>query len=78
LRELIRSNDAVLLSYAEMLLRQRGIGHFLADYNMSVVEGSLGILARRLLVEDDRYEEAKRLLGEAGLAGELRPAANGW
>jgi len=73
LRELIRSNDAVLLSYAEALLRERGIGHFLADYNMSVLEGSLGVLARRLLVDDDRYDEALRLLRDAGLAGELRP-----
>ncbi len=73
MRELIRSNDAVLLSYAEALLRERGIGHFLADYNMSVLEGSLGVLARRLLVDDDRYDEALRLLRDAGLAGELRP-----
>ena len=74
MRELIRSNDVVLLSFAETLLRERGIGHFLADYNMSVVEGSLGVLARRLLVDEDRFEEARRLLCDAGLADELRPA----
>lgn len=73
MRELIRSNDAVLLNYAETLLRERGIGHFLADYNMSVVEGSIGILARRLLVDEDRFEEARNLLCDAGLADELRP-----
>jgi hypothetical protein len=75
LRELIRSNNAVLLNYAETLLRERGIGHFLADYNMSVLEGSIGVLARRLLVDDERFEEARILMRDAGLADELRPAS---
>jgi tRNA1(Val) A37 N6-methylase TrmN6 len=38
---------------------------------MSVLEGSLGILPRRILVDDERHDEARRLLEDAGLAHEL-------
>jgi len=70
--ELIRTNDAVLISFVESLLRDAGISVLVADQNMSVVEGSVGILARRILVGEDDVEEARRLLGDAGIADELR------
>jgi hypothetical protein len=40
---------------------------------MSVLEGSLGILPRRVLVPDDEVTRARQLLHDAGLAHELRP-----
>ena len=42
MRELLRSNDAVLISFAQSVLRQAGIDSFVADQHMSVVEGSIG------------------------------------
>jgi hypothetical protein len=39
---------------------------------MSIIEGSLGILPRRILVHEDDAEEARALLSEAGLSHELR------
>jgi len=45
------------------------------DQNMSVLEGSLGILPRRVLVADEYFSAARRLLTDAGLAHELRPDA---
>jgi Putative prokaryotic signal transducing protein len=71
-RELLRTNDAVLLSFVEALLRERRIGHVVFDANMSVLEGSLGILPRRVLVENDGYRQAVRILVEAGLDSELK------
>lgn len=65
--EIMRTNNYVELSLAQSLLREAGIGHFVADQNMSVMEGSLGILPRRLMVDSDRSEEARALLREAGL-----------
>ncbi|HEV7433720.1 MAG TPA: DUF2007 domain-containing protein [Pseudorhizobium sp.] len=72
MQEIIRTNDAVLLSFAESLMRDAGIHCMIADQTMSVLEGSLGLLPRRLLVEDDRAEEARRIFNDAGLASELR------
>jgi len=65
--ELFRSNDPVLLSFAGSLMRDSGIAHFVADENMSVVEGSLGILPRRFMVDEDSLEQARRLLADAGI-----------
>lgn len=75
MRELIRTNDAVLLSFAESLMKDAGIHCMTADQGMSILEGSLGLLPRRFLVEDDRSEQARRILIDAGLADELRDEA---
>jgi hypothetical protein len=72
--ELLRTNDLVLISAVEALLSENGIDVFVADQFASAVEGSLGFLPRRILVDSDEVDRAGRLLGEAGLAGELRDA----
>ena len=75
MHELVRTNNAVLISAIEALLKEAGIPHVVLDQNMSVVEGSLGILPRRVMVASDHAEEARGLLTSAGLGGELRPDA---
>lgn len=72
MRELIRTNDPVVLSFAETLLRDAGITTVVADQNMSIMEGSIGILPRRLLVAEDDFQAASRLLREAELDGWLK------
>lgn len=69
--ELIRTNDAVILSFAESLMKDAGILCMIADESMSILEGSLGLLPRRFLVEEQRVTEARYLLIEAGLDAEL-------
>jgi tRNA1(Val) A37 N6-methylase TrmN6 len=73
LRELVRTNNAVLITAIEALLKSAGIPHVVLDRHMSVLEGSLGILPRRILVDDDHQDLARQLLEDAGLAHELRP-----
>lgn len=73
MREIVRTNDAVLISTIEALLKSADIPHVVLDQNMSVLEGSLGILPRRVLVPEDRALDARQLLQEAGLSHELRP-----
>jgi hypothetical protein len=73
LRELVRTNDAVVLSAIEALLKSARIAHLIADQNMSILEGSIGIFPRRILVEEDEFAAARRLLAEAGFGHELRP-----
>jgi len=70
--EIMRTNDPVVISFVESLLRDSGIAHFIADSNMSVVEGSLGVLARRVMVDSEREREARQLLKDAGVEQELR------
>ncbi len=72
MRELVRTNDAVVLSAIEALLKSADIAHLIVDQNMSVLEGSIGIFPRRILVDDDELAAARRLLTEAGFGNELR------
>jgi len=75
MREIVRTNDAVLVSAIGALLDGARIRHMVLDQNMSVLEGSLGVLPRRILVSDEHERSARRLLQEAGLGHELRPEA---
>ena len=70
--ELLRTNDLVLLSLIEALFTQGRIAYLVADQHMSVMEGSLGFLQRRVLVDQDQLAQARRLLREAGLEAELK------
>ena len=73
MHELVRTNDPVLITAIEALLNGARIPHVVLDRNMSVLEGSIGMLPRRILVEECCSAEARRLLVEAGLGHELRP-----
>jgi Putative prokaryotic signal transducing protein len=67
MKELLRSNDAVLLSYVSALLEEGCIDFMVADLNMSVLEGSIGALPRRVLVENNKIMQARNILTEAGI-----------
>jgi hypothetical protein len=71
--ELLRTNDAVLISAVEALLGGARIECMVADKYMSVLEGSLGILPRRVLVADDDVARARKVLSDAGLGHALTP-----
>lgn len=71
MKELLRTNDIVLVSYIEVLLREQGIEPIVLDTNASVLEGSIGILPRRIAVIDDDYNKARTALHMAGLKDEL-------
>jgi hypothetical protein len=73
MRELVRTNDAVLISAIDALLKGANIPHMVLDQNMSVLEGSIGILPRRILVSQSSIDDARALLEDAGLGHELRP-----
>ncbi|MEM7268453.1 MAG: DUF2007 domain-containing protein [Pseudomonadota bacterium] len=50
MEELLRTNDPTVLSFAEALLRAEDIDCFVLDVHMSVLDGSIGILPRRMMV----------------------------
>lgn len=67
MRELIVTNDLVLISYVEALLADQGIEAIVFDRNMSLMEGSIGAFPRRLVVDGDVWNKASRILRDAGL-----------
>lgn len=75
--ELVRTNNAVLITAIEALLNGADIPHMVLDRHMSVLEGSLGMLPRRIVVDGDHWEAARQVLTDAGLAHELRPVSSG-
>ena len=71
MKELIRTNDLVLISFLEATLKGVGIPVIILDANTSIIEGSVGAIPRRIVVEDGSLSAARRALIEAGLADEL-------
>ena len=67
MKELFRSNDPVRISAAQSLLSAEGIETFQIDRHMSVLEGSIGILAQRIMVADRDEFMARAILRDAGL-----------
>lgn len=64
MKELIRTNDPVLLSYLEHMLGQADIGFVVLDLYASSVEGSLGMLPRRIMVIEEGFEAARQILDD--------------
>ena len=71
--ELLRTNDPVLLSFVEAILMGADVDFLVADRHMSVLEGSLGFIRRRILVAEADAARAREALDEAGLGAELSP-----
>jgi Putative prokaryotic signal transducing protein len=64
-KEILRTNDAVLLSWVEAVLADAGIDAVIFDAHTSILEGSISAIPRRLMVADDDQEAALRLLDAA-------------
>jgi tRNA1(Val) A37 N6-methylase TrmN6 len=76
-QELVRTNNAVLITAIEALLNGANIPNMVLDQHMSVLEGSLGMLPCRIVVDEEDWVVARQLLEDAGLAHELRPESSG-
>jgi len=67
MKEVLRSTDPLTMVFAADLLAAEGIPAFQFDQHMSVLEGSLGILPRRLMVADRDHFMAAAILRDHGL-----------
>jgi hypothetical protein len=73
MKELLRTNDIVLLSFASAVLREAAIEPAVLDTHTSILEGSVGAIPRRLMVADEDFACARVLLDDA-LAEAEKPA----
>jgi hypothetical protein len=71
MRELVRSNDSVLLDWLQVLLRDSGIETVVFDAHMSIMEGSAGAIQRRLMVLDEDFDLARVRVTDAGEGHQL-------
>jgi hypothetical protein len=65
MRAVLRTTDPVMLNYAAHLLSQEGIESVVFDTHASVMDGSMGFLPRRLMVLDEDFAQAHKLLRAA-------------
>jgi hypothetical protein len=65
MKAVLKTNDPVLLSFAANLLAQEGLENVVFDENASIMDGSMGFVPRRLMVLDEDFAQAERLLKAA-------------
>ena len=68
MKQLLRTNDPASMAFARALLQGEGIDCFELDVNMSILEGSIGIFPRRLMVADADYDDAREALIDNGFS----------
>ena len=74
---LLQTNNLVLLSFVSSLLADAEIEAVVFDANISIVEGSIGVFPRRVMVHEEDLGAARHALWAAGLGDELMPAQAG-
>ncbi len=71
MKPVIKTTNPVTLSFAEAVLKEAGIDCFVMDQHVSMIEGSIGAIPRRMMVIGDDLDAAIRALELAGLEDEI-------
>lgn len=71
--EIMRTTNPVDISYLEALLKEADIFVAVFDANISIVEGSIGLFPKRVMISDDDSDEVRALLRGSGLENALLP-----
>lgn len=67
----LKTVNPATLNFAQAVLKEADIPFFVMDQNVSIIEGSIGIIPRRLMVVDEDAEDAREALQTAGLGDEI-------
>ena len=62
MKELLRTNDTTIVAFARALLLAEDIRCYELDVHMSLLEGSIGIMPRRIMVADEHLFVARAIL----------------
>jgi hypothetical protein len=65
MKELVRTNDPVLISWLTAALGEASIQAFVLDTHTAVLEGSVAAIQRRVMVADDDFVRASKVLADA-------------
>ena len=65
MRAVLKTTDPVFLSFVRAVLEDAGIEAVVLDEHTSIMEGSIGILPRRLMVADEDEDRARALIADA-------------
>jgi len=68
---ILKTVKPATLNFAQAVLKEADIPFFVMDQNVSIIEGSIGIIPRRLMVVDEDAEDAREALHIAGLGDEV-------
>ncbi len=72
--DVLKTVNPATLNFAQAVLKEADIPFFIMDQNASIIEGSIGVIPRRLVVIDEDIEDARQALRDAGLEGEIHQA----
>ena len=64
MKEVLRTNDPVRLSWAQAMLADAGIECVVLDQHTSLIEGSISAIQRRLMTADRDHGRASALIAE--------------
>lgn len=70
---IMKTVNPATLNYAEAILKEAEIEYFIMDQNVSIIEGSIGVIPRRLMVLKDDASDAREALIDADIGAELEP-----
>ena len=68
---ILKTVNPATLNFAQAVLKEAGIPFFIMDQNVSIIEGSIGVIPRRVMVVDEDAEDAREAMVDAGLGDEL-------
>ena len=67
----LKTVNPATLNFAQAVLKEADIPFFVMDQNASIIEGSIGVIPRRLVVIDEHADDAREALHAAGLGDEI-------
>ena len=62
MKELLRTNETTTVAFVQALLQAEDIMCFELDVHMSILEGSIGVMPRRIMVADEHLFLARAIL----------------
>lgn len=68
---ILKTVNPATLNFAQAVLKEADIPFFVMDQNVSIVEGSIGIMPRRLMVVDEDAPDAREALTDAGMGDDI-------